>query len=206
LGTFWSELNFRAYRQWIEKPKRFIDSYIVFYKNPEFEDCRFENNDNTRPRQTAREMWNHHLEYWLHYWIILSLGNIEVLYIASPKWVYMLKSAEKWLCKTRMYKTVVGGAILNYSSILKFGKKVTCTIFSFMNWCFQIQSFNWFRLTGLWNIRVWWPSWISPPFWSVFLKIHNTSVLWSRVSKYVIRSTLKLIAPEMTIAFLLIKM
>jgi hypothetical protein len=54
---------------------------------------------------------------------------MEVLNFASPKWVYMLKSVEEWLCKTRKYKTVVGGVILDYSSILKFGKKVTSTIF-----------------------------------------------------------------------------
>jgi hypothetical protein len=33
------------------------------------------------------------------------------------------------ICKIRKYKTVVGSAILNHSSILKFGKKVTSTIF-----------------------------------------------------------------------------
>jgi hypothetical protein len=38
---------------------------------------------------------------------------MEVLYFASPKWVYILKSVEKWLCKIRKYKTVVSGAILN---------------------------------------------------------------------------------------------
>jgi hypothetical protein len=43
-----------------------------------------------------------------------------VLNFASPKWVYLLKSVEKWLGKTRKYKTVAGGAILNYSAILKF--------------------------------------------------------------------------------------
>jgi hypothetical protein len=48
-----------------------------------------------------------------------------VLNLAIPKWVYMLKSVEKLLCKTRKYKTVVGGAILNDSSILKFWKKAT---------------------------------------------------------------------------------
>jgi hypothetical protein len=51
---------------------------------------------------------------------ILSLKNMEVLNFASPKLVYMLKSVEKWLCKSLKYKTVLGGAILNYSSILKF--------------------------------------------------------------------------------------
>jgi hypothetical protein len=34
--------------------------------------------------------------------------------------VYMLKSVENRLGKTRKYKTMVGGAILNYASILKF--------------------------------------------------------------------------------------
>jgi hypothetical protein len=36
---------------------------------------------------------------------------MEVVNYASPKWVDMLKSVEKWLCKTRKNKTVVGGAI-----------------------------------------------------------------------------------------------
>jgi hypothetical protein len=36
----------------------------------------------------------------------------------------MLKSVEKRLCKTWKYKTDVGGAILNFSSILKFWKKL----------------------------------------------------------------------------------
>jgi hypothetical protein len=44
---------------------------------------------------------------------------MEVLNL-SPKLVNMSKSVEKWLCKTRKYKTVAGGAILNHSSILKF--------------------------------------------------------------------------------------
>jgi hypothetical protein len=45
---------------------------------------------------------------------------MEVVNFASPKWVYLLKLVEKWLCKTQKYKTVAGGAILNYSDILKF--------------------------------------------------------------------------------------
>jgi hypothetical protein len=45
---------------------------------------------------------------------------MEVLNLASPKWVYMLKSVEKWLYKRRKYKTVAGGVILNYSAVLKF--------------------------------------------------------------------------------------
>jgi hypothetical protein len=45
---------------------------------------------------------------------------MEVLAFESQKWVYMLKSVEKWLCKSRKYKTVASGAILNYSAILKF--------------------------------------------------------------------------------------
>jgi hypothetical protein len=52
--------------------------------------------------------------------IIVSLRNMKVLNFASSKWVYVLKMKnEKWLRKTRKYKTMVGGAILNYSSILK---------------------------------------------------------------------------------------
>jgi hypothetical protein len=38
---------------------------------------------------------------------------------AIPKWDYTSKSVEKWLGKTRKYKAVVGGAILNHSYILK---------------------------------------------------------------------------------------
>jgi hypothetical protein len=45
---------------------------------------------------------------------------MEVLDFASPKWVYILKLVERWLCKTQKYKTEAGGAILNYSAILKF--------------------------------------------------------------------------------------
>jgi hypothetical protein len=91
--------------------------------------------------------------------------NMEVLHFASSKWVYMLKSIEIWLCKNQKYKTVVAGAILNYSSILKFWKEV-------MKLWFQLQSYKWFRwkLTKLWNIRVWRPSWISPPFWSAIFQ------------------------------------
>jgi hypothetical protein len=44
----------RAFRQLIEKPKRFIDFYIVFYKNPKFIDCRSKNGDNTRLRRTDK--------------------------------------------------------------------------------------------------------------------------------------------------------
>jgi hypothetical protein len=49
---------------------------------------------------------------------------MKVLIFASPKWFYMLKSVEKWLSKTEKYETVVGGAILNNSSIFKFSKKI----------------------------------------------------------------------------------
>jgi hypothetical protein len=42
---------------------------------------------------------------------ILSFKNMEVLNFTRPKWIYMLKSIEKWLCKIRNYKTVAGGAI-----------------------------------------------------------------------------------------------
>jgi hypothetical protein len=52
---------------------------------------------------------------------------MEVLNFASPKWAYMLKSVENWLCKTRKHKTVVGG-VLNYSSIL-FEKKLLLQYF-----------------------------------------------------------------------------
>jgi hypothetical protein len=38
---------------------------------------------------------------------------MELLNFANPKWGYMLKPVEK-------YKTVAGGAILNYSAILTF--------------------------------------------------------------------------------------
>jgi hypothetical protein len=62
-------------------------------------------------------------------WIILNLRDMEVLSFASPKWVFMLKSVEKWLCKTRKYKTMAGCAILHYSAICKFWKKVTSKIF-----------------------------------------------------------------------------
>jgi hypothetical protein len=64
--------------------------------------------------------------------IILGLRNMEVLDYASPKYVYTIKSVENWLCNTRKYKTVAGGAIFNHS-ILKFGKTNTFTIFFFMN-------------------------------------------------------------------------
>jgi hypothetical protein len=33
---------------------------------------------------------------------------MKMLNFASPKWVYMLKSVEKWLCKTRKNKAEVG--------------------------------------------------------------------------------------------------
>jgi hypothetical protein len=43
---------------------------------------------------------------------------MEVLnLIASPKWIYMLKYVEKW--QNQKVKISGGGAILNYSSILK---------------------------------------------------------------------------------------
>jgi hypothetical protein len=55
----------------------------------------------------------------------IAILNIDFIlnYFASPKWVYMLKSVEKfekWLCKARKYKTMADGTILNYSFILKF--------------------------------------------------------------------------------------
>jgi hypothetical protein len=37
-----------------ESKKRVIDSYIVFYKNPKFEDFWSENGENTRLRRTDR--------------------------------------------------------------------------------------------------------------------------------------------------------
>jgi hypothetical protein len=46
------ELNFLAYRQGIEKPKPFIDSFIVFYKNPKFEDIGLKDGENTKLRRT----------------------------------------------------------------------------------------------------------------------------------------------------------
>jgi hypothetical protein len=54
-----------------------------------------------------------------------------------------------------------------------------------MNWCFQIQSFKWFRwkLTELGNIPVWWP------FWSAI-----SQVFFYGPDYHVIRSILKLIA------------
>jgi hypothetical protein len=66
---------------------------------------------------------------------ILSSKNMKVPNIASPKWAYTLKLVEKWLCKTRKYKAVAGGAILNYSSILKFCRKLLLQYF-FINWFF----------------------------------------------------------------------
>jgi hypothetical protein len=44
---------------------------------------------------------------------ILDLRNMEVPNFVSPKWVYVFKSVEKWLCKTQKYETVVG-AILKF--------------------------------------------------------------------------------------------
>jgi hypothetical protein len=46
-----SDLNLGASRQWIKKFSRFIDSYIVFYRNPKYEVCRFENDETTRLRR-----------------------------------------------------------------------------------------------------------------------------------------------------------
>jgi hypothetical protein len=75
--------------------------------------------------------------------------------------------------------------LLPHFEVLK--KKSFYNIF-FMDWWFKIQSFKWLRwkLTELWNICVWRPFWISLSFW--------------RLPKCVIRSTLNLIAHEMTIA------
>jgi hypothetical protein len=68
----------------------------------------------------------------------------------------------------------IGGAILNYSSILKFCKKKSYfyNIF-FMNWCFQIQSFKRFRwiLSELCIICVWRPYWFLCHFEMLFLKL-----------------------------------
>jgi hypothetical protein len=127
-------------------------------------------------------------------WIILSFRNMKVLYFASQKWAYMLKSVEKWLCRTRKYKTLVDGDILNYSSIFKFILQ-----YFFMNWCFQIQSFKWFRwkLTGLCNIRVWRPSWMR---YSA-LKKNMFFSFYGLTLKYFIRSTLKLIAHETVFSY-----
>jgi hypothetical protein len=75
-------------------------------------------------------------------WIILGLDKMKVLDFASPKWVHMLKLVEKWLCNTRKYISVACGAILNYSSILKFWKNVLLQYFfyelMFLNPKFQL--------------------------------------------------------------------
>jgi hypothetical protein len=47
---------------------------------------------------------------------------MKVLNFAIPKWAYMLKSVEEWMCKTRKYKTVYGGALellLHYEVLMK---------------------------------------------------------------------------------------
>jgi hypothetical protein len=43
---------------------------------------------------------------------------MKVLNFTSPKWVYLIKSIEKWLCKTRKYIIVVAITLF----ILKFLK------------------------------------------------------------------------------------
>jgi hypothetical protein len=60
-------------------------------------------------------------------------------------------------------------------------------------WINVLKWFRW-RLTQLWNIHIWWPSWFSPPFWSAIW-----SFLWSSLPKYIyifLRSTLNLKAPK----------
>jgi hypothetical protein len=74
--------------------------------------------------------------------IILGLRNIKLVNFASPKWVYMLKLVEKWLSKTRKYKTVAGGSILSYSAIFKFWKNITSTIFFFWIDVFKSKVLN----------------------------------------------------------------
>jgi hypothetical protein len=115
---------------------------------------------------------------------------MEVPNFASPKWVHMLKSFEKKLYRTRKYKTVVGGAILNYSSILKLWKKVTSTIFFLWFDVSKSKIFNDLHENGL--------------NYGTFVSgghlefLHHFQVLfwWSSLPKYVIRSTLKLISHE----------
>jgi hypothetical protein len=46
------ELKFRAYKQFIKKPRRVIFCYIVLYQNPKFEAYRFGNGENTMLRRT----------------------------------------------------------------------------------------------------------------------------------------------------------
>jgi hypothetical protein len=94
-------------------------------------------------------------------WIISRLRNMKVLNFASPKWVYMWKSVEKWLCKTRKYKTLIGikhRAIFNYSSILKFWKKLLLQYFFYELMFSNLKFLN--ELAELCNIRFWRPSWI----------------------------------------------
>jgi hypothetical protein len=132
-------------------------------------------------------------------WIILGLQNMKVLNFASPKLVYMLKSFEKWLCKTRKYKTLVGGAILNYSAILKFWKKLLRRYFFIWIDVFKSKVSNDFDENWL-NYG----TFVSGGYLEFlrhfevsFLKIHIFFFflcLESRPTKYVIRSTLKLIA------------
>jgi hypothetical protein len=55
-------INYRANRQFLKKPRRFICFYIVFYQNPKFEVFRFENGENTR-KGLKKKRKNRHLEY-----------------------------------------------------------------------------------------------------------------------------------------------
>jgi hypothetical protein len=130
---------------------------------------------------------------WDELLYLRDLLSVDQSDVKIPKWVCILKSFEKRLCKTRKYKTVVSDAIFYYFSILynSLVKKYFYNIL-FINWCFQIQSFKWLKLilTESWNI----PSWIFSPFQSSYFFF-----LRSRLPKYVIRSTLNLIAHEMTI-------
>jgi hypothetical protein len=106
----------------------------------------------------------------------------------------MVILVEKLLCKHRKYKKVVSGTILIYSSILKYWIQVTSTIFFLWIDVFKYKvsndlDENWLNygtfvsgghLEFLRHFEV------------LFLKIHIFFFLWSRLPKYVIRSTRKL--------------
>jgi hypothetical protein len=116
-----------------QKPKRVIDSYIVFYENLKFEDCRFENHEHIRRTDIyICKIAILNIDS-ISNCIIVSLRNIEVLKFASPKWFYVLKSVEKWLSKTRRYKTVVGATPSRITPpFWRFEKKIFLQYFFFL--------------------------------------------------------------------------
>jgi hypothetical protein len=116
-----------------------IGCYIVFYQNPKFEVCRFDNDKNTRLRQTDGKPKNSHLEYWLHFEWKCLLKQVQNGFIC---WIQLRNGWEPkeknsgWWRHRHLH-------LIRHFEILK--KKIFYDIFFYRKF-YLIQSFNWFAI------------------------------------------------------------